>query len=306
MKAAWSQGPMVSLVPDAIGRSYGRYRLHHPEAERAMARSLERYGQIAPIVVCYREERPELLDGFKRVAAAPQVEGLATLLARVIEASETAAKAAIYGLNFVSSHTTELEEAWIVRALVREDGLSQVEVAELLGRHKSWVCRRLALLEKLIAEARDEIALGLLTPTAARHLIRLPAGNQRPLLQTIRAESLSTAEIAGVVDLLLQASDWPQERYVLEHPREALAQALAEPRVPHDPRLSPLGNEASKRLFMLLDLLSRFEHWLRHRARVELSDKDRLVLDPSLRRLGSSTKLVAELVGDLVDPRSLS
>jgi hypothetical protein len=33
--------------------------------------------------------------------------------------------------------------------LVREDGLSRFEVAALLGRHKSWVCRRLALLAKL-------------------------------------------------------------------------------------------------------------------------------------------------------------
>src|SRR5216110_2888495 len=49
---------------------------------------------------------------------------------------------------------SELEEAWIVQALVREDGLSQSEVAELLGRHQSWVCRRLALLEKLCADVQ--------------------------------------------------------------------------------------------------------------------------------------------------------
>ena len=58
----------------------------------------------------------------------------------------------------------ELEEAWIIHALVREDGMSQVEVAELLGRHKSWVCRRLALLERLGSKARDELRVGLLSP----------------------------------------------------------------------------------------------------------------------------------------------
>ena len=50
-----------------------------------------------------------------------------------------------------------------MQALVREDGLSQVEAAELLGRHKSWVCRRLALLERLCAEAQAELRLGLLS-----------------------------------------------------------------------------------------------------------------------------------------------
>ena len=58
----------------------------------------------------------------------------------------------------------ELEEAWIVQALVRDDGLTQVEAAHLLGQHKSWVCRRLALLEKLSVEVKEDLRLGLLGP----------------------------------------------------------------------------------------------------------------------------------------------
>src|SRR6185436_4021573 len=85
-------------------------------------------------------------------------------------------KAAIYGLNRAGGRTRELEEAWIIQALVREDGMSQVEVAELLGRHKSWVCRRLALIERLGPKAKDELRVGLLTPTAARQIVRLPEG----------------------------------------------------------------------------------------------------------------------------------
>src|SRR6267143_588153 len=93
------------------------------------------------------------------------------------KADERTAKAAIYGLNRASGRTREIEEAWIVHALVREDGLTQVEVAELLGRHKSWVCRRLALIEKLGPEARADLQVGLLTPTSARQMVRVPAGN---------------------------------------------------------------------------------------------------------------------------------
>jgi hypothetical protein len=51
---------------DAFQLRYRRYRLPDAEAETAMARSLERYGQVAPVVVCLREETPEVLDGFKR------------------------------------------------------------------------------------------------------------------------------------------------------------------------------------------------------------------------------------------------
>jgi hypothetical protein len=74
---------------------------------------------------------------------------MTTLLVRLVELDEPRAKAVIYGLNQTGRRPYELEEAWLVQALVREDGLSQSAVAELLGRHKSWVCRRLALLEKL-------------------------------------------------------------------------------------------------------------------------------------------------------------
>ena len=77
------------------------------------------------------------------------MRGMTTLSVRLLDVDDRRAKAAIYGLNQTGRRPHELEEAWIVRALVREDGLSQAEVAELLGRHKSWVCRRLALLEKL-------------------------------------------------------------------------------------------------------------------------------------------------------------
>jgi len=79
--------------------------------------------------------------------------------------------------------------------------MSQVEVAELLGRHKSWVCRRLALIERLGPQARDELRVGLLSPTAARQMVRLPEGNQAEVLGAIRREALSSAELTGVVDL---------------------------------------------------------------------------------------------------------
>ena len=122
--------------------------LADPRAEEAMAWSLRRYGQASPVTACWRDGRAELLDGFKRRTAAGRL-GWSTLSVRLVEVDERSAKAAIHGLNSVGGRPSELEEAWLVQALVREDGLSQVEAARLLNKHKSWVCRRLALLERL-------------------------------------------------------------------------------------------------------------------------------------------------------------
>ena len=155
-------GQVCPVRLDELGDQFRRYRLRVPQAVAAMAQSLRRWGQCAPIVATVREEKPQILDGFTRWEAAGQVRGMTTLSVRLIDVDDRRAKAAIHGLNQTGRRPYELEEAWIVRALVREDGLTQSEVAELLGRHKSWVCRRLALLEKLSTDVRQDLEVGLL------------------------------------------------------------------------------------------------------------------------------------------------
>jgi hypothetical protein len=118
----WASENLLELKPEEIGEHYGRDRLHVPEAERAMATSLERYGQLSPVVVCRRNDRYELIDGFKRLGAVRRLAQIDHLSARLMEADERAVKAAIYGLKRAGGRTRELEEAWIIHALVREDG----------------------------------------------------------------------------------------------------------------------------------------------------------------------------------------
>ena len=297
----WASDDLLHLKREEIGEYYGRYRLHVPEAERAMARSLKRYGQLSPVVVCQRQERYELIDGFKRLGAARSLAGIEHLSARLLEADERSAKAAIYGLNRAGGRTRELEEAWIIHALVREDGMSQVEVAELLGRHKSWVCRRLALIERLGSKARDDLRVGLLSPTSARQMVRLPQGNQAEVLDAVRREALSGAELAGVVDLWLGCADRSQQQYILVHPREALLQAKGLSHVGRDPRLSEAGNHVWKRVGLLLDVLGRMEVWLAHHGRAGLTAEDHAILAPRFEKLSRDAGSVAALSLDLVN-----
>jgi ParB-like chromosome segregation protein Spo0J len=291
---------LIELGLADIGDHFARYRLRSTSAERVLQASLRRYGQISPVVVFPWQGRYELIDGFKRLSAAHSVSGMRSLCARVLEADERTAKAAIYGLNRASGKTSELEEAWIVYALVREDGLAQVEVAELLGRHKSWVCRRLALIEKLSEAAKDELKVGLLSPTCARHLVRLPEGNQNELLEVIRREALTVHELEGVVALIQSAPSRELQRYILDSPREALAQADGPCLPSRDPRLSVAGSQVWRRLGMLLEMLARMEGWLTHQGLSGLTPKDRQVLAPRFARLSRDATSVAVLARDLV------
>jgi ParB/RepB/Spo0J family partition protein len=297
--ADWHAGEICSLSLTQLGQRYRRYRLPDPDDETAMVGSVRRYGQLTPLVVCRREETYEVLDGFKRLAAARTL-GLSAVGARLLDVDERQAKAAIFGLNQTGRRTQEWEEAWIVQALVREDGMTQVEVAELLGHHKSWVCRRLALVEKLADDARQDLRLGLLSATAARSLVRLPAGNQRDVLAARQRHELTAAELDGVVDLVLATAGRAQQEYILEQPRQALQQARQETGWARDPRLSLPGNRIARRLGDVLEGLGRLENWLRSQGRAGLTPCDRVVLTPGFSRLARDASRVAALAQDLI------
>jgi ParB-like chromosome segregation protein Spo0J len=296
----WPRDEIRPLRLERIDERLRRYRLTHPKSEKGMAQSLERYGQISPIVICMHEHNYVLIDGFKRLNAARRLKGMTSLQARRMDVDEQGAKAAIYNLNRVGQRPQELEESWIVHALVREDGLTQVETAQLLGRHKSWVNRRLAMLERLCEAAREELRLGLLTPAMARQLTRLPRGNQADALQTARESSLTSRELSGVVDLLLASSTKEQTSFVLSDPRQALRQSDEKYVHYWDPRLSVAGNRIAKRLALLLDCLAKMQSWLRYQGRGDLQACDREPLETGFQRLVQESRLTAEASEDFL------
>ena len=296
----WKPDEVRPLALDRIDERLCRYRLAQPQLERKMAQSLERYGQVSPIVICVHDGDFVLIDGFKRLHAARSMNGMSRLQTRRMDVDEQGAKAAIYNLNRVGQRPLELEESWIVQALVREDGMTQVEAARLLGRHKSWVNRRLAMLERLCDAAREELRLGLLTPSMARQLTRLPMGNQSAALKTARDASLTSTELSAVVDLLLASSTQEQTTFVLGDPRQALRQS-DERYVHHwDPRLSVAGNRVAKRLALLLDCLAKMQSWLRYQGRGQLQACDREPLETGFERLVKEARLISELSEDFV------
>ena len=69
-------GQVCPVRLDQLGDQFRRYRLRLPQAVQAMAQSLRRWGQCAPIVATLREEKPQVLDGFTRWEAAGQVRGM--------------------------------------------------------------------------------------------------------------------------------------------------------------------------------------------------------------------------------------
>jgi len=244
-----AEGPFLEIPLSEIGQSYGRLRLVHPQADARMVDSLRQFGQVFPVVVT-KGERYELIDGFKRVRALKQL-GYERVTARVLKLSVHGLKAAMLDLNWKRGSISDLEEAMVVHSLCRDDGLSQVEVAVLVGRHKSWVCRRLSLIERLCDEALDHIRLGLIPTSIGRELCRLPRGNQEAALRTIVKYRFCSRESARLVSLLLQRPRWDWQK-ILSFPEQILFERT--PKGPPGDGLPPMG---SRFLRALLDVKRR-------------------------------------------------
>lgn len=193
-----------------LGTRLETLRLRSSEALAQMKSSLERLGQLTPIVVHVADTRLEVIDGFKRVHAARALR-LTELRVQALSIDQVQAKAAIAALNR-GQGLDEIEQAWVVRSLYREDGLTQPAIGVLLGRDKSWVSRRLALAEGLVPALEADLRVGLFSPSVARELVRLPRGNQAAVLEVIVDRGLTVRQVAQLVQGILAAPDRVAER----------------------------------------------------------------------------------------------
>ena len=194
-----------SVAPATLSDSLRSMRLCAPVAQQSMERSLAQLGQLSPVLVFAHDDRLEVIDGFKRVLAARAL-GWACIDISQLDVTLTGAKVRVMQSN-TGQNLSELEEAWVVQSLHREDGLTQVQIGQLMGRHKSWVNRRLLLVETLCEEAQQAVRLGLMSATSARELCRLPRGNQAEVASVVTQHGLTTRQTASVVDAVLSMRD---------------------------------------------------------------------------------------------------
>jgi ParB-like chromosome segregation protein Spo0J len=193
----------VEIAP--LGERLGPMRLCDPDAVAAMRGSLEQHGQLSALTLFTERGGLEILDGFKRVRAGRAL-GWPTMLARIDDIGAVDAKLRVCELH-EGRGLTEIEEAWLVRSLYRDDGLGQPEIARRMRRHKSWVCRRLMLVESLDIAVQSDVRLGLLTPRTAVTIARLPRGNQHAASALVVRRGLTVRQTELLVDEVLELAD---------------------------------------------------------------------------------------------------
>jgi hypothetical protein len=283
--------------PASLDLSLGRLRQIPEPAVRAMEASLRSKGQLSPMTAAAVEDgtaRLVLVDGFVRQIAARRA-GMSTVAVEEHALSPVQMKAQLY-LRNRERGLFLLEECRLVRELVEVDALSQIEVSDLLERHKSWVCRRLALILGLSPHLVEEAELGRLLPGSLRKLALLPPRNQEQLWTAVQQAELEARAAEQLIDLWRRAPDPEARQFVLEQPAEALRLARGKPEAQLDVRLGPAGEEVRT----VLEQLRRSALRLARRVRDgigPLPAEGRAVLDEARRKTTGEITPALEALG---------
>ena len=198
-----------------LGEHLSALRLADASALAAMRASLKQHGQLSPVRAFEQHGAVEIFDGFKRLRAARGL-GLRDLRAVVSQLDVIDATVQMRELH-AGRGLTVLEEAWIVRALHRDHHVSQGAIAAHLRCHKSWVCRRLVLVEALDASVQGDVRLGLLAPRAAVLVAALPRGNQSAASGVVIRRGLTVRQTALFVREVVDAAEPTAREAVLAH-----------------------------------------------------------------------------------------
>ena len=198
---------------------YAHTRIHRPERVSSLASSIERFGQIIP-VIALREGMDSfvLIDGYLRVKAVRRCRR-DTVAAEIWECKEEEALVEV----LARAHTRKwdlIEEAALLRELYHQYHLPQSRIASLLGRKQGWVSGRLALYDALSEDILELIRKGCISTWAATRVIapiaRAIPEHGKVLSESLTKEDLSTRELALLFRHYQKANRKQREHLVRE------------------------------------------------------------------------------------------
>jgi ParB/RepB/Spo0J family partition protein len=197
---------------------YAHTRIQRPERVFALASSIERFGQILPVIVLREGNCFVLLDGYQRVKALKRC-GHDMVVAEIWECKEEEALVEI----LARAHSRKwdlLEEAALLRELHDQYHLSQSRIASRVGRKQSWVSGRLALYSALSEDLLELIRKGTISTWAATRVIvpiaRAIPEHAKTLSENLSKESLSTRELTLLFRHYQKANRKQRENIVCE------------------------------------------------------------------------------------------
>jgi ParB family chromosome partitioning protein len=204
----------------ALIARFAPLRLHDPARLAWLVASIERQGQLMPVVAVPAADSAErwvLIDGYRRRAALQRLKADRIWVDVWPQSVDTALLATL--ARGPERAWEAIEEAALIAELASRHSLQAI--ARELGRDVSWVSRRLSLIKSLPEDLLAAVRAGEISLWAATRILaplaRANAAHARTLLTKLGEHPLSTRELKRFYEQYRQASKVQRQR-LIENP----------------------------------------------------------------------------------------
>ena len=291
--------PRIEEIPlSEFDLSLSEMRIMNMSRILQIEKSMSVHGQLQAVVARVHAGGIQLIDGFKRLYGA-EVLMMETLQCHLLEIDLVQAKVLLLSYNRPHQSMEVLEEALVLKDLLETHKMDQRRLSKLIGYSRSWVSRRLSLVDKITEEVSAEIRMGTLTSSHARALMKLPRGNQGEVARVMTGYRLTSRQSETLAEAFLQAKDENQQRYILAYPEKVLLctpEESEEPEGIYDTQLSEYGNDL---MLNIVDAHVGLEHLL---SRLEdehmglLTESEKVIITPFLQKTVGCAHLLTEKI----------
>ncbi len=202
-----SSGGVIELPVAAI-RPNPRQprRAFDAEALEELATSISAVGVVQPVIVRKVEDGYELIAGERRWRAA-QRAGFTVIPAILRQASDVESLELALVENVVRQQLNPVEEAYALKVLLEDLGVTQENLAARVGKSRSAIANKIRLLD-LPAPIQEAMASGQLSEGHGRALLGLSSrGEQLRLARRVVEKGLSVRQVEAEVRKLNDGKD---------------------------------------------------------------------------------------------------
>ena len=212
------QTPPMEIDIHLLDLRYAHTRIKNATALAKMQNSITRYGQIVPALAVPENTNFILIDGYLRLKALKAC-GHDCIKLQVIEENEADSLFVMLAKNN-DRQWEVIEQAALIQELYSRFTYSFGEIARRLGRDKSWVKRRLDLVDSLPEEIKQAVMTGKLSTWSASHvLVPLSRVNEKDacqLTEKLLRDPLSTRELARLYEHYKKSNRVVRDRIIAD------------------------------------------------------------------------------------------
>lgn len=215
---------VVELPVSAIRRNPRQpRRAFDPAALEELATSIAAVGVVQPVIVRRVDEGYELIAGERRWRAAQQA-GFTVVPAIVRAASDVESLELALVENIVRQQLNPVDEAYALRVLLEDLGVTQETLAARVGKSRSAIANKIRLLD-LPGPVQETLASGALTEGHARALLGLEErGEQLRLARRIVDKGLSVRQVEEEVRRRREPAETARKQEKATLPSEVIDQ----------------------------------------------------------------------------------